>query len=146
VNAPGCHGLSPVLWSIRYWNLPLSQLLLDHGAVVPRTISPDGIASLPSSHLIYSELTTPSFVTEDDIEIDASRPFEVLKLLVRHRIDINDFFDASNPLTSSLTGMLYQFYKNQTAEVDRAGNVVTLEQKYRKCAHDLCELIMRHIM
>jgi len=146
VNAPGCQGLPPVLWAIRYWNLPLAQLLLEHGAVVPRTISPDGIATLPSSHLIYSELTTPSFVTEDDIEIDASRPFNAIKLLSRYRVDVNDFFDASNPNTSSLTGMLYQFYKNRTVEVDRAGNVVTLEQKYRKCAHDLCELIMRHIL
>jgi len=146
VNAPGCHGLPAVLWAIRYWNLQLSKLLLEHGAVIPRTISPDGIATIPSSHIIYSELTTPSFVTEDDVEIDASRPFEVLKLLVRHRVDINDFFDASNPTTSSLTGMLYQMYKTRTAEVDRAGNVVTLAQKYRKCAHDLCELIMRHIL
>jgi len=146
VNAPGCHGLPAVLWAIRYWNLQLSKLLLEHGAVIPRTISPDGIATIPSSHIIYSELTTPSFVTEDDVEIDASRPFEVLKLLVRHRVDINDFFDASNPTTSSLTGMLYQMYKTRTVEVDRVGGVVTLEQKYRKCAHDLCELIMRHIL
>jgi hypothetical protein len=119
---------------------------LEHGAVIPRTISPDGTTTLPSSHLVYSELTTPSFITEDDIEIDASRPFEILKLLVRYRVDVDDFFDAKNPKTSSLTGMLYQLYINRTTEVDRAGNVVTIEPKYRKCAHDLCELIMRHIL
>jgi len=146
VNAPGCRGLPAVLWAIRYWNLPLTRLLLEHGAVIPRTISPDGTTTLPSSHLVYSELTTPSFITEDDIEIDASRPFEILKLLVRYRVDVDDFFDAKNPKTSSLTGMLYQLYINRTTEVDRAGNVVTIEPKYRKCAHDLCELIMRHIL
>ena len=146
VNAPGHLGLSPVLWAIRYWNLHLTRLLLEHGAMIPRTISPDDTTTIPVSHLIYSEMTTPSFVTEDDIEIDATRPYKVLKLLVRYGVDVNDFFDAKKPHTSSLTGMLYQLYTNRNVEVDRIGNVTPIEPKYRKCAHDLCELIMRHLL
>ena len=147
VNAPGCQGLPPVLWAIRYWNLPLTQLLLDHGAVIPATLSPDGVVDVPSSHLIYSELVTPSFVTEDCTEIDATLPFEVLKLMVEQRVDINS---SGGGTCNALTRVLYGVYRDGVADTGNVGVGVEMDKpiayQYRKCAHELCELIMRHIM
>ena len=149
VNAPGCHGLPPILWAIRYWNLPFVRLLLEHGAEIPRTVAYPGANDVvPSSHLIFSELVTPSYVTDDCDVVDAHRPFEILKLLVDHRVEINDPYN-DDPSGSTLTAILYQMSKYGTptpTNGDQGPGETHLGQKYRTCAHDLCELILRHIV
>ena len=90
---------------------------------------------------------TPSYVTDDCDVVDAHRPFEILKLLVDHRVEINDPYN-DDPSGSTLTAILYHMSKHGTMPTngDQGPGETQLGTKYRTCAHDLCELILRHIM